>query len=120
MDPSKVINKIFRSKTTSPISSTNDTSITLIEIISTEELFDILEDINASIDVRALHSATIALNDLVHTKQALHTLARKFILHLASITEWLLAENVILKLELKQCKDVLKLIKEAKAVTQNK
>jgi regulator of replication initiation timing len=47
------------------------------------------------------------LNDLVRTKQLLHTPARKFIPRLASTAEWLLAENTILKLELKQCKDVL-------------
>jgi len=146
MDPSKVINKIPRPETTSLISSTDDTSITPTEIISAEELFDILEDMNALIDARALHSATTALNDLVRTKQALHTPARKFIPRLASTTESLLAENAILKLELKQCKDVLgsrkvrqggkrlvlkgkiiisteeilKLIEEAEAVTQNK
>ena len=96
--------------------------------------------------MRALYLATITLNDLVCTKQALHTPATKFIPHLTSTTEWLLAENAILKLELKQCKDVLgsrkvrqggkrlvlkgkiiisteeilKLIEEAEAATQNK
>jgi len=56
MDPSKVINKIPRSETTSPISSTDGTPITPIEIISAEELFDILEDMNASIDASPIFS----------------------------------------------------------------
>ena len=44
---------------------------------------------------------------MVRAKQPLHTPARKFIPRLASTTEWLLAENVILKFELKKCQDML-------------
>jgi hypothetical protein len=146
MDPAKVIDKIPRSETASQASTRGTSTDSAPSEISAEELFDVLKDIHTSIDAKALHSATTALNDLVHTKQPLHTPARKFIPRLASTTEWLLAENTILKLELKQSKDILgarkarqggkrlvlkgkivvsteeilKLIEEAEAATQNK
>ena len=74
---------------------------------TTEQLFNILAEGHFTIDATALHSATTALNDLVCTNQPLHTPARKFIPRLASTAEWLLAENVILKLKLKQSKAML-------------
>jgi hypothetical protein len=47
------------------------------------------------------------LNELLRVNQPLHTPARKFIPRLASTTEWLLAENVILRVELQKSNDLL-------------
>ena len=107
--------------------------------------FDVLSN-DSSIDITALYSANIALNDLVQTKQLLYIPISKFIHHLASTTEWLFVENAILRLELKKYMDmlgsrkarkigkrltlkeqivismeeILKVIEEAEATTQNK
>jgi hypothetical protein len=47
------------------------------------------------------------LKDLLFIKEFLQSSARKYIPRLTSIAEWLLAENVILKLELKNVKILL-------------
>src|SRR5579871_6832382 len=104
INPSKVLNKIPRSVAPQIDQSVQDT-VTILPTNSVQQ-FDILAD-NASIDSTALHSANSALSDMVRAKQPLHTPARKFIPRLASTTEWLLAENVILKFELKKCQDML-------------
>jgi DDE superfamily endonuclease len=104
MNPLKVLRKILRStpsqehQVPDPAKSTSTTD--------TLKSFDILLN-NAPINANALHSANTALNDLVRLKQSLHTPARKFIPRLATTAEWLLAENAILKLELKKCQDML-------------
>jgi hypothetical protein len=107
INPSKVLDKI-----PPPIARPSDqlnpqANGIAIPTTNSAEQFNILSDNDAPIDATALHSANSALNDLVHAKQQLHTPARKFIPQLASTTEWLLAENVILKLELQKCKDTL-------------
>jgi hypothetical protein len=107
MDPSKVLNKIPRSRPLPSANSIYMSPIATSKEIAVVEPFNILIDGHSSIDATALHSTNTALNDLVHKKQPLHTSARKFIPRLASTIEWLLAENTILKLELKQSKDVL-------------
>ena len=144
INPWKVLVKISRS--TSPQDQRPSDGNTLTSIITESATpFDVLSD-DSSINATALHSANTALNDLVRTKQLLHTPARKFIPRLASTTEWLLAENAILRLELKKCMDmlgsrkarkigkrlalkgqivisteeILKAIEEAEAATQNK
>jgi len=60
-----------------------------------------------SIDANALHSANAALKDLLFVKESLQSPACKYVPHLASMAEWLLAENIILKLELKNVKALL-------------
>src|SRR5436190_22252534 len=101
---------------------------------------------DSSINVNTLHSANRALKDLLFIKEPLQSPARKYIPRLPSTAEWLLAENVILKLELKNIKtllndrktrktgkrlilkgrivistnEVLTLFEEAEAATQNK
>src|SRR5437762_11382598 len=100
----------------------------------------------SSINANTLHSANTALKDLLFIKEPLQSPTCKYIPQLTSTAEWLLAENVILKLELKNVKtllnnrktrktgkrlilkgrivismnEVLKLFEEAEAITQNK
>jgi hypothetical protein len=105
MDQSQVLQKHPQSvisKSSSQVSQDGTTILDdTIDLPTSDAPFDILMDRHSLIDATILHSATTVLNDLVRTKQPLHTLARKFIPRLASTTEWLLAENAILKLELK-------------------
>ena len=61
----------------------------------------------SSIDANALHSANTALTEILLTKGPLQTPAHKYVPQLASTAEWLLAENVILKLELANLKALL-------------
>ena len=108
IDPSKVLQKLPQATPQSTRPSTPNTTSTIpAQPITAENLFNILPDGHSVIDATTLHAATTVLNDLVRTKQALHTPARKFIPRLASTTERLLAENAILKLELQQTKAVL-------------
>jgi DDE superfamily endonuclease len=109
MDPSKVLQKLpqVTPESTRPSTPTNAAATIPAQPITAEDLFNVLPDGHSSIDATTLHAVTTALNDLVRTKQALHTPARKFIPRLASTTQWLLAENAILKLELQQTKAVL-------------
>src|SRR5947207_2822319 len=65
----------------------------------------LIED--SSINANTLHSANTALKDLLLIKEPLQSPARKYIPRLTSTAEWLLAENVILKLELKNVKTLL-------------
>src|SRR5947207_15700013 len=65
----------------------------------------LIED--SSINANILHSANTALKDLLFIKESLQSLMRKYISQLTSIIERLLAENVILKLELKNVKILL-------------
>jgi hypothetical protein len=106
IDPSKVLEKIRRPDVRQSDSDQPNEDGTASLTTTPEQQFNILSD-NDPIDVAALHLANSALNDLLRTKQSLHTPARKFIPRLASTAEWLLAENVILKLELQKCKDML-------------
>jgi regulator of replication initiation timing len=100
MNPSKVLRKISQFNTHPH--NTPESMLTT----NTTPLFDILSD-NSPIDTTALHSAISALNDLVQLKQSLHTPAHKSIPQLATTAEWLLAENAILRLELKKSQDML-------------
>jgi hypothetical protein len=108
MNPVKVLSKLltpFNAATPQP-HSTNFT--TAADSSSLPILFDnVLSKDQVSKDATTLHLANSVLNNLVHTKQVLHTLVHKFIPQLTSIAEWLLAENVILKLELQQSKTYL-------------
>jgi hypothetical protein len=109
MDPSKVLNKISQSTVESQptVSHSYNLRGQSQSISTTEHLFNILRDGQSSIDATAFHSTNTALVKLVRMKQPLHTPAQKFVPWLISTAEWLLAENAILTLELKQSKDVL-------------
>jgi hypothetical protein len=110
MNPSKVLEKLTSRQLQQP-----DTSIILTVVIACTEAetaepckpFDNMLMDNLAINAIALHSANTALNDLVRINQPLHTPARKFIPRLASTTEWLLAENVILRVKLQKSNDLL-------------
>src|SRR5437762_586100 len=65
----------------------------------------LIED--SSININTLYSANTALKDLLLIKEPLQSPTCKYIPQLTSIAEWLLAENVILKLELKNVKTLL-------------
>ena len=138
MDPFKVLEKLPKSTIQRPItpSSQPETTSAFENVL--------LED--SSIDANALHSANTILKEMLLTKEHLQTPARKYVPRLASTAEWLLAENVILKLELTNLKtllnnrklregakrlilkgkivistkEILKLIEEAEAATKNK
>ena len=138
MDPLKVINKVPKSIIQRPNtpSSQSETASSFKNIL--------LE--GSSIDANALHSVNISLKEMLLAKEALQTPAWKYIPRLASMAEWLLTENVILKFELANMKaliskrklreggkrlilkgkivistaEILKLIEEAEAATKNK
>ena len=138
INPSKVLDKI-------PKSATQLTIIPSAQAETTNPFENILIE-DSSINANTLHSANIALKNLLFIKEPLQSPARKYIPRLTSTAEWLLAENVILKLELKNVKtllndrktrktgkrlilkgrivistnEVLTLFEEAEAATQNK
>lgn len=111
LNPSKVLDKL--TSTPRPQLQLSDGSTILVLVTSSEisessQPFDnILTDNSTGIDASKLHSANTVLTDLLRINQPLQTPARKFIPRLASTTEWLLAENIILKLELQKSKDML-------------
>jgi DDE superfamily endonuclease/Tc5 transposase DNA-binding domain len=109
LNPSKVLDKLTSTRKPSPSDSSTILLIaTSTEILALPKPFEnILTDNSAGIDASTLHSANTALTDLLRINQPLQTPARKFIPRLASTTEWLLAENVILRLELQKSKDML-------------
>ena len=134
----KVLDKI-------PKSATQLTITPFAQTETTNPFENILIE-DSSINANTLHSANIALKNLLFIKEPLQSPARKYIPRLTSTAEWLLAENVILKLELKNVKtllndrkarktgkrlilkgrivistnEVLGLFEDAEAVTQNK
>ena len=138
MDQLKVLDKLPQSAVQQlfPPSSRSETASSFENVL--------LE--GSSIDANALHSANTALKEMLLTKEALRTPARKYVPQLASTAECLLAENVILKFELANLKalmnkrksrqggkrlilkgkivistsEVLKLIEEAETATRNK
>ena len=87
-------------------SATQLTTISFSQAETTNPFENILIE-DSSINVNTLHSANTALKDLLFIKEPLQSPARKYIPRLTSIAEWLLAENVILKLELKNVKTLL-------------
>src|SRR5436190_3796712 len=99
MDPLKVINKVPKSIIQRPNtpSSQSETASSFENVL--------LE--GSSIDANALHSVNISLKEMLLAKEALQTPAWKYILRLASMAEWLIAENVILKFELANLKALI-------------
>ena len=138
MDPSKVLDKLPKSTIQRPNTPSSQSE--------TASSFETVLLEGFAIDANALHSANTALKEMLLTKEALRTPARKYVPQLASTAECLLAENVILKFELANLKalmnkrksrqggkrlilkgkivistsEVLKLIEEAEAATKNK
>ena len=138
MDRLKVLDKLPQSAVQQlfPPSSQSETASSFENVL--------LE--GSSINANTLHSANTALKDLLFIKEPLQSPTCKYIPQLTSTAEWLLAENVILKLELKNVKtllnnrktrktgkrlilkgrivismnEVLTLFEEAEATTQNK
>jgi hypothetical protein len=110
MNPSKVLDELTSRQIQQPDISTIPTVVIVYIATGTAEsckpFKNILTD-NSAINAIALHSANTALNDLIRINQPLHTPARKFIPRLASTTKWLLAENVILRVELQKSNDLL-------------
>jgi len=138
MNPLKVLDKLPKSAIPRPTTPSSEPKTpTSFENVLLE---------GSSIDASALHSLNISLKEMLLTKEPLQTPVRKYVPRLASTAEWLLAENVILKLELAKSKallskrkcreggkrvilkgkivisttEVLKLFEEAETVSKNK
>jgi hypothetical protein len=107
MNPSKVLDKLTSRQLQQPDTSTVPNVVIVCTTLEPGKQFDNILIDNSAINAITLHSANTALNDLVRINQPLHTPARKFIPRLASTTEWLLAENVILRVELQKSNDLL-------------
>ena len=85
------------------------TQLTIIPF-SQAEMTNSFENIlikDSSINVNTLHSANTTLKNLLFIKKPLQNPICKYIPQLTSIAERFLAENVILKLELKNIKTLL-------------
>ena len=99
MNPFKMLEKLPKSTIQWPIIS-----------FSQPETTSIFENVllkNSSIDANILHSANIILKKMLLIKEHLQMSTRKYISRLISTVEWLLAENIILKLELINFKTLL-------------
>ena len=90
-----------------PKSTTQLTIISFSQTETTNSFENILIE-DSSINANTLYLANIILKDLLFIKEPLQSPARKYIPRLTSMAEWLLAENVILKLELKNVKNIIK------------